>query len=59
MTARDNQEQVSKGKKRILEIVIGVLVWILLSVLLTLLLPKMEGIDDIAQTKNSAFQRLL
>ncbi len=51
MTARDNQEQVSKGKKRILEVVIGILVWVLLAALLSLLLPKTEEIEDIAQTK--------
>lgn len=39
MTARDNAEQITKAKKRILEIVIGVVMWVLISALTTLLLP--------------------
>ena len=39
MTARDNAEQVKKAKNRIIEIVIGLTLWVLLALLITLLLP--------------------
>ena len=40
MTARDNEVQVIKAKKRISEIVVGVALWILLSLLANLFIPK-------------------
>ena len=43
MTARGNTEQITKAKKRILEIVIGVAIWVLISVLTTLLLPTADS----------------
>ncbi len=39
MTARDNAEQIKKAKNRIIEIVIGLILWVLLALLITLLLP--------------------
>ena len=39
MTARDNEAQVSKAKKRLLEIVIGVVIWALGAALVYLLVP--------------------
>lgn len=42
MTARDNSEQISKAKKRLLEIVIGIVMWVLMATLMSLLLPKSE-----------------
>ena len=43
LTARDNEAQVSKAKKRLLEIVIGLVVWILGTLLVNLLLPTFSG----------------
>ena len=40
MTARDNEAQVMKAKKRILDIVIGIVAWVLLSLLANLFIPK-------------------
>ena len=40
LTARDDEAQVSKAKKRLLEIVIGIIAWVLFSVAINLLLPK-------------------
>ncbi len=40
MTARDNEAQVVKAKKRILDIVIGIVAWVLLSLLANLFIPK-------------------
>lgn len=40
MTARDNEAQVMKAKKRMLDIVIGVVAWVLLSLLANLFIPK-------------------
>ena len=48
MTARDDTAQVAKGKKRILEIVIGIVAWVLLASLITLLLPTDSSILDAA-----------
>lgn len=46
MTARDNAEQISKAKKRILEIVIGLILWALLTFVIALLLPRTEHVDN-------------
>ena len=40
MTARDNEAQVAKAKKRMLDIVIGLVVWVLLALLANLFIPK-------------------
>ena len=39
MTARDNTAQTEKAKKRILEVVIGLVLWVLFALLITLFLP--------------------
>ena len=39
MTARDNEAQMTMAKKRILEIVIGVVIWVLIAAIIHLLLP--------------------
>ncbi len=52
MTARDNEAQVSKAKKRMIEIVIGILVWVLAGALLSLLLPTDESTIDEALTSS-------
>lgn len=46
MTARDDEEKLRKGKKRLLEVVIGMIAWILMSVLVNLFIPKTsESVD--------------
>ena len=40
MTARDNEAQVDKAKKRMLEVVIGIIAWVLLALLANLFIPK-------------------
>ena len=40
MTARDNEQQLAMGKKRLMEVVIGMVAWILLAVLANLFIPK-------------------
>lgn len=40
MTARENEAQVAKAKKRMLEIVIGLVAWVLLALLANLFIPK-------------------
>lgn len=39
LTARDNAAQVEKAKKRIFEIVIGLVLWVLAAVLVGFILP--------------------
>lgn len=43
MTARDNEVQVLKAKKRISEIVVGLAIWVLLALLANLFLPRNTG----------------
>lgn len=40
MTARDNEVQLAKGKKRLLEVVIGIIAWVLLAVIANLFIPR-------------------
>lgn len=40
LTARDNEQQLATGKKRLMEVVIGMIAWIMLSVLVNLFIPK-------------------
>jgi len=40
MTARDNEVQLAKGKKRLLEVVIGIIAWVLLAVVANLFIPR-------------------
>ena len=39
-TARDNEQQIVKAKKRLFEIVIGMVAWILIALIGNLLLPQ-------------------
>ena len=43
MTARDNAAQVQKAKRRILEIVIGLVMWVLVAAIVGLFLPRSDG----------------
>jgi hypothetical protein len=43
MTARDNEAQVATAKRRLLEIVIGIVAWGLISVLINFLIPQEES----------------
>jgi len=45
MTARDNEGQVAQAKKRMLDIVIGIIAWVLLALLANLFIPRTT--DDI------------
>jgi hypothetical protein len=40
MTARDNEGQVVQAKKRMLDIIIGIIAWVLLALLANLFIPK-------------------
>ena len=40
LTARDNEQQLALGKKRLMEVVIGMIAWIMLSVIVNLFIPK-------------------
>lgn len=40
MTARDNEAQVAMAKKRMLDIVIGIVAWVLLALIANLFIPK-------------------
>lgn len=50
LTARDNEAQVAKAKKRLIDVVIGVVIWVLFALgangILTLLVPKAENVPD-------------
>ena len=47
--ARDNEAQVAKAKKRLIDVIIGVVIWVLFAFgangILTLLVPKAEGVE--------------
>ena len=43
MTARDNEQQVSKAKKRLLEIVIGIVIWAIGAGAVLLFVPDQEA----------------
>ena len=43
MTARDNEAQVAMAKKRMLDIVIGIVAWVLLALIANLFIPKSSG----------------
>ena len=40
ITARDDPAQVAKARKRIIEIVVGIIAWVLIDVLVQLILPS-------------------
>lgn len=55
MTARENEGQVATAKKRLFEIVIGVVAWVLIYALMNLLIPKSES--DIRNQNFDAIMR--
>ena len=50
MTARENEQQVATAKKRMLDIIIGVVAWVLLALLANLFIPKPS--DEIQKNVN-------
>ena len=46
MTARENETQVATAKRRLLEIVIGIIAWALISVLINFFIPQDEETTD-------------
>ena len=54
MTARDNEAQVARGKRRILEVVIGLLIWALAAFIINLVLPSNDSnlTKDLSQTNS-------
>ena len=56
MTARDNSEQIAKAKKRIIEIVIGIILWALITLVIALLLPKTTHVDEALNGDVSSMQ---
>ncbi len=46
MTARDNAQQVATVKRRLFDIVIGLLVWLMFSAFIQFLLPDTSGVDE-------------
>lgn len=50
MTARENEQQVATAKKRMLDIIIGVVAWVLLALLANLFIPKPS--DEIQENVN-------
>ena len=55
MTARDNEAQVAQAKKRMLDIVIGIIAWVLLALIANLFIPKSsDKIEDDLSYINSS-----
>lgn len=52
LTARDNEQQLATGKKRLMQVIIGMVAWIMLAVLANLFIPKTE--DEIQVELNSS-----
>ena len=47
LTARDNEQQLATGKKRLVEVIVGMIAWLMLSVIVNLLFPKTtDKIDE-------------
>ena len=58
MTARDNEAQVAKAKKRMFDIVVGLVAWVLLALIINLLIPKSpESIKEDAPGISKIIQR--
>lgn len=54
MSARDDAAQVQKAKRRILEIVIGLVLWVLAAAIVALFLPKNDGVVEEALVEVSS-----
>ena len=53
LTARDNEEKVTKAKRRLLDIVIGIVAWVLLATLANLIIPQSEEDIDSHYTSST------
>ncbi len=51
LTARDNEQQMMKAKTRLIEVVIGLVAWVLMAVLLQFILPNGSAASDAEITK--------
>lgn len=60
LTARDNEAQVAKAKKRLIDTVIGVVIWVLFALgansIITLLVPKAEDVPDAAMLQTQEIE---
>jgi len=54
MTARDNSAQIQKGKQRIMEVVIGLAIWVLAVAIIALILPDGGSIAEEAINQNTS-----
>jgi flagellar basal body-associated protein FliL len=54
MTARDNSAQIQKGKQRIMEVVIGLVIWVLAVAIIALILPDGGSIAEEAINQNTS-----
>ena len=46
MTAKDNAQQVATVKRRMLDIVVGLIIWIMFSAFIQFLVPDTSGIEE-------------
>ena len=51
MTAKDNANQVATVKRRLVDIVIGLVVWIMFAAFIEFLLPDTSGVDEWVTSK--------
>ena len=56
MTARENQAQVTKAKQRIIEIVIGFILWALAATIISFFLPSDSG-EELNATINTLYSK--
>lgn len=54
MTARDNAQQVATVKKRLVDIVLGLILWIMFAAFIQFLLPDTSGIDEFVTAPTSS-----
>ena len=40
LTARDNEQQLATGKKRLMQVVVGMIAWVMLAIIMNLLIPE-------------------
>ncbi len=57
MTARENEAQVAMAKKRMLDIIIGLVAWVLLALVANLFIPK--STDEIEKNKRGEITKSL
>ena len=56
MTARENQAQATKAKRRIIEIVIGLILWVLAAAIISFFLPSDSG-EELNATINTPYSK--